>query len=105
MARIMFALCVLVLAPWKAVGQTAPQHDLVQELLTFPAPPPKSDESRKRGRLASVGTPRRLTMRHWKSWDCTGATSAILQKCLHPRRRANVLSKPASRNQNLPPPS
>lgn len=46
MARLTFALCLLALAPWNAVGQTAQQHDLVQELLAFPAPPPKSDESR-----------------------------------------------------------
>ena len=46
MARLTFALCLLALVPWNAVGQTARQHDLVQELLTFPAPPPKNDESR-----------------------------------------------------------
>jgi hypothetical protein len=46
MARLTFALCLLVLVPWNAVGQTAQQHDLLQELLTFSAPPPKNDESR-----------------------------------------------------------
>src|SRR5215469_6427361 len=46
MARLTFALCLLALVPWNTAGQAAQQHDLVQELLTFPAPPPKNDESR-----------------------------------------------------------
>lgn len=46
MARLTFALCLLAPPPWNAFVQTAQQHDLVQELLTFPASPPKSDESR-----------------------------------------------------------
>lgn len=46
MARFMFALCLLLLTPWNAIGQTAPQRDLAQELLTFPAPSPQSNESR-----------------------------------------------------------
>ena len=46
MTRLMFALCLLALIPWNVIGQTAPQPDFVQELLTFPAPSPQSSESR-----------------------------------------------------------